>query len=168
MKEYELIQDLGILTVPRGFVSNQCIDSFRETACGLFTREPSRFLTDSHFSNPSLVLESGMKLGLKVYCQTSEGITLPDDRISFLRSLPGNVFAGIRGSILLLMDGEIKERLPRGKTIFSYESRDHSPMQGAGRHLPSFYIEEGGDLSVHMGWFSEPNYQRELFVAFTR
>ena len=82
-KRFELLADLGVITVPDDYV--------HEKQLGLFEKKNRKkfyfyndAITDTNFSNPTRILKPGDKLWVRAFKQIVSGSTTSEERMTFL------------------------------------------------------------------------------------
>lgn len=97
--KFTLLEDLGVLTVPRDYIHDGWLASFREHNYRNFLAYNAG-ITDQNFPKPSHVLSPCERLHVRLWKQTGFGTTTHEDRMEFLREL-NSLFVGPQGAALL-------------------------------------------------------------------
>jgi len=108
-------------------------------------------LTDENFSKVSAQLKPGQKVTVNVYRQTASGSTSSDERITFLRALPGNKFYGAQGASLVYE--EKADQLETGFAYVAMDEKDNLPLVGGHHRVPYVYRRLDGDCRFNLGDF---------------
>ncbi len=160
--KFELLVDLGIITVPDDYVHACRLAIFSEQ-----NREKFYILnsntTDAHFKNPSRILHPGDKLRVRAFQQVLGLTTAPEKCLTFLRRQPGNVFPGVQGMSLVFEQKH--DQLSKGRWYSSLDEKERLWEDSNGHcTLSSIGIDSGGDFNWSLTNFST---HVDAFLCFT-
>ncbi len=120
---FALLTSLGIARVPHGHNSRTHLADFRQKY-PMYGNFPGNggHVTDKNYPNPSHVLQSGEWFNVEAYHCSEDIWSLGSKQLEYLKSLPGNVFLGAQG--LVLVFDQIRERLLKGYSYLSHDIPD--------------------------------------------
>lgn len=121
-------------------------------------------ITDENFSNPSRVLKAGDRLRLRAFEQIVPSTTTSDERMKFLRALPGNIFIGAQGLPLIF---DKRHALSKGKWYSSFDEQDRLPFLGGYHRVPHVDANHDGDFGASLGYFGGTWDQDYAFFCFS-
>ena len=147
-EKFALLVDLGIITVPDGYVHGTCLRKFfKENGKKLY--DYNKNITDENFSNPSRVLKPGDRVRVRAFHQIVPGMTTSKERMAFLEKQPGNFYAGAQGLVHVF---EKRDQLLKGKWYASLDEKDHLWEVSDGDHrVPGVDANSDGDFGISLG-----------------
>lgn len=147
-EKFELLVDLGIITVPEDHISNPIF-------CGL------------HFSNPSRALKPGEQLRVKAYRQRVPYETTSRERMSYLeRRAEGNVYVGAQGIELVI--SQALGKLPRNYWYGSFDKKSNLPEVSVDCYrVPHARVHADGDFSRNCAVFGGSWINSHAFLGFS-
>jgi hypothetical protein len=152
-EKFELLVDLGIITVPDDYNHATWLSTFKERHQG-GTKKTfcyySDAITDENFGNLSRILKPGDELHVRVFQQIIPGTTTSKERMAFL-AMQGAIYTGAQGASLVFE--EMCYQLPKGKWYGSYDEPDRL-CKGS---VPGVIARTDGDFGFHLansapGW----------------
>lgn len=117
--KFDLLVDLGIITVPDDYVHATRLTTFGEKFSDKFWYFNDD-ITDEHYPNPSRILKPGDKLWVRAFKQVVDGTTTSEDRMAFLATQRA-VHTGAQGASLVFE--QKRAQLPKGKWYASFDEK---------------------------------------------
>ncbi len=145
--KFELLVDLGVITMPEDHDPVRYLSAFREKHqewCGFNGK-----ITDVNFSNPSRIIGPGDKLWVRAYRQVSR-ITWSRERLAFLCALRA-YYTGAQGVAAVLE--QKRHLLPKNFCYASLDIKDHLPAEGRIEihFVPEIRVTRHGHFSFNLG-----------------
>jgi len=146
-EKFELLVDLGIITVPDNYV--------HEKQLGLMNRKKFYFfnsdITDKNFPKPTRIMKPGDKFHVLVYKQVVSGNTTSEERMEFLKK-QNAILTGAQGSSLVYEQKH--DQLPKGYWYCSFDEKDRLWKDSVGDHrVPYVDVYTDGDFMFNLGYF---------------
>lgn len=142
--------DLGVIVVPDDYNPATWLASSREQY-GDRLYYYNDAITDANFSNPSRTLKVGDRLRVRAHKQIVRGSTTSEERLAYLKSLPGNQLVGAQGAVFVLR--EKRDQLPKGKWYASFDEKERLPLVGGYHGVPGVHAYSDGDFRFGLGGF---------------
>lgn len=162
--KFSLLTDLGTIVVPKKYKHEGAIAAFQKKHRSSFYSW-SEAINDTNFSNPSRVLEPGDKLRVRIFKQNVGGTTTSEERLEFLKGLPGAVLVGAQGAALVFDQKGAK--LPRGYWHLSFDEKERLWEDAGGCHrVPGVLVHGNGDRDWVAGDFERPWHDFDTLVSF--
>ena len=162
--KFSLLADLGIITVPAGYVhATRLVTANERGVYGeMYANDPN--LTDAHFPNPSRVLKPGDRVHVYAYKQIVPGETTSAERLAYLATQKA-VYLGAQGASLVLE--QKRPLLPKGFWYASFDEKDRLWEDAGGYHrVPCVYACSGGGFSFDLGRFEFVWHGDFAFLGF--
>ena len=149
-ERFELLEDLGTITVPDDYVHKKRLDLFGRENYEEF-RDYNKNITDANFPKPSRVLKARDKLRILAFRQIVPGTTTSDERMAFLVAQKA-VHTGAQGVSLVLE--QRRERLPKGYWCASFDKKSALWEDANGDHwVPGVGVYSAGGFGFGLGHF---------------
>lgn len=155
--------DLGIITVPDGYVHEKRLTTF-----GKQNREEfyhyHKEITDENFPNPTRVLKPGNKLRVRAFKQVVDGTTTSEERLVFLATQKA-VLTGAQGESLVF--DQKRGQLPKGKGYVSFDKEERLWADVDGdRRVPCVSCSSDGGFEFSLGYFGSVWGGGDAFLCF--
>jgi len=161
-RRFMLLVDLGIITVPEGYVHATKLASFKEVNLNEFSGYNDDF-TDANFGNTTTQLVVGRKLQVRAWVNVS-GKSTYEERMEFLAS-QDSIYTGAQG--LSLVFEQKRGQLKRG---FWYASLDNEEALWKGickrRRVPEMCLSDDGRFTLTLGNICDPYRKDRAFFSF--
>ncbi|MFA6056208.1 MAG: hypothetical protein WC769_12635 [Thermodesulfovibrionales bacterium] len=162
-KRFELLVDLGIVTVPDDYVHEKQLKMFKGKNGEKFYYYNDD-ITDKHFSNPTRILKPGDKLWLRTFKQIAPGSTTSEDRMKFLASKKA-IHVGAQGASLVF--DQKRNQLPKGYWYCSFDEKDRLWKDADGRRrVPVVDADTDGDFRFDLGDFERAWAGHSVLLCF--
>ena len=159
-KRFELLVDLGIITVPENYVHGKQLDSMNRKEFYFFNEN----LTDKNFANPTRILKPGDKLRVRAFKQNVSGTTTSEERMAFLAS-QNAIHTGAQGASLVYQ--QKRDQLPKGYWYCSFDKIDKLWKDaGGGRRVPGVGAHADGGFRLGLGGFESPWLDDRIILCF--
>ncbi len=164
-ERFALLVDLGVITVPAGYMHGMCLSTFhknnRKKFCGYNDN-----ITDKNFPHPSRILKPGDKLRVRAYQQIVSGTTTSEERMAFLEKQKGNVYTGAQGASLVFE--QKRNQLPKGKWYISFDEAENLWEDSGGYHrVPRVLAFSDGAFEFDLGYLEPDWYDGHAFLSFS-
>lgn len=130
IEKFQLLADLGIITVPDDYVHGGRLTRFYVKHRHEF-RHYLEEITDKNFQNPTRILEPGDKLHVRAFKQVAIGVTT-EDRMAFLATQKA-VHTGAQGASLVFE--QKRNQLPKGFWYVSFDEKERLGKCGVDRYF---------------------------------
>jgi len=163
LEKFVLLVDLGIITVPKGYVHGTRLATFKKQNQKKFYGYNDA-ISDENFPNPSHILKPGDKLHVQAFKQIVPGQTTSAERMAFLATQKA-VHVGAQGASLVF---ELKrDELPKGKWYASFDEEDRLWRDAGGyRRVPIVRACSGGGFGFGLGNFGDPWNDGNVLLCF--
>lgn len=153
IEKFDLLADLGYITVPDDYDHATCLAVFRENNHEKFDGYNDS-ISDVNFPSPTRILKPGDKIRVRVFRQSVSGTTTSKERMDFLRKQKGNVFVGAQGASHAFE--QKRDQLPKGYWYASFDEKDALWEDTDGNHrVPHVYAYSDGDFEFSLGYFGD-------------
>lgn len=160
---FELLADLGEVTVPDNYVHGTRLDTFRKKHGKKFCYYNGA-ITDKSFPNPSRVLEPGDKFWVRAFKQDVSGVTTSEERMAFLDTQQA-VYTGAQGVSLVFR--QKRHQLPRGFLYASFDERERLWKDTDGSHgVPYVIVLSGGGFDFDLYPFEHDRDDAYCLLCF--
>jgi hypothetical protein len=122
-------------------------------------------LTDDNFSKVSAQLKPRQKVMVNVYRQTTSGSTTSDERMTFLRALPGNKFYSAQGASLVYE--QKADQLEKGLVYAAMDEKDNLPFVDGRHRVPYWHRYSDGGYYFFLGYFEGEWNADDLLFSFS-
>ena len=164
VEKFALLVDLGIITVPKGYVHDTRLTMFSEKNKKKFYSYDDN-ITDENFSHPTRILKPGDKLHARVFQQVVSGTTTSEERLAFLATQKA-IYTGAQGASLVF--DQKRNQLPKGKWYSSFDKPDRLWEDADGNHrVPNVNAHSGGDFDFDLGNFENVWHDNLAFLCFS-
>ena len=161
--KFELLKDLGIITVPSDYVHGTQLESFMKKNRKKFY-SVNENITDANFPNPSRILKPGDRLWVRSHKQVVSGTTTSEERMAFLATLNSH-HTGAQGVSLVFE--QKRDQLPKGYWCGSFDEKDHFWEDAERCHrVPGVRVYSDGDFHFRLGLFEEPWRGSDVILSF--
>jgi len=146
-EKFGLFVDLGIITVPDGYVHNTRLASFEKENRKKFYGYNDA-ITDKNFGKATTKLVPGRKFRVRVFKQIVDGETTSEERLAFLKT-QNAILVGAQGASLVFE--QKREDLPKGFWYCSFDKKKALWKDAGGDHrVPSVRRrpDEGWDFDL--------------------
>jgi hypothetical protein len=120
--EFKEFVDLGIITVPEGYVQDTCfkdfIDEYHIKKSSFYFYD--RNINDQNFRHPTLAMKAGKSFQVVAYKKVTPGEVTSKECLDFLRGEKSLLF-GAQG--LTHVFSQKREKLPKGCIYLSFDKR---------------------------------------------
>lgn len=162
-EKFALLVDLGIITVPKGYVHANRLASFRQENHGWFYGYNDA-ITDANFPKPSRILKPGDKLQVCAWKQVVPGTTTSEERMAFLATLKSH-HTGAQG-VSIVFEQKC-DQLPKGYWYASFDERGRLWKDADCDHrVPCVSAYSDGDFFFYLGSFESPWNDRNACLSF--
>ncbi|OIO29083.1 hypothetical protein COX93_00430 [Candidatus Nomurabacteria bacterium CG_4_10_14_0_2_um_filter_30_12] len=159
-KRFELLVDLGIVTVPENYVHGKQLDSLNRKEFYYFNED----IIDANFSNPTRILKPGDKLWVRAFKQVSLGSTTSEDRMEFSAKMNA-VYPGIQGAYLVYQ--QKCDQLPKRYWYCSFDEKERLWKDTDGhRRVPNVHADSSGDFEFYLGYFESDWDGHSIILLF--
>ncbi len=146
--KFDLLADLGTITVPKDYVHGTRLDTFMEKNRKKFY-DVNKNITDANFPNPTRILKPGDKLRVRAFKQIVPGTTTSEERMAFLATQKA-VHTGAQGASLVFE--QKRDQLPKGYWYASFDEKERLWEDADGcRRVPSVCAGSGGGFYWDLG-----------------
>lgn len=161
--KFNLESDLGIMTIPNGYIHEDYPKRFYEKYCKdkryFFNTSPR--LMEGNF-HPSRILEPGERIKICAYSEIEKTTYL--ERIQFLSS-KGSVFFGVEG--LLMLWEQKRSNLPGPNNYLSFDFIKNLWCDFSGSfRVPSLSIDSKKVHHLNLGYPEEPLFKKSVILGF--
>ena len=164
LEKFALLADLGIITVPAGYIHGTCLSTFHKNNREKFSGYNEN-ITDETFSHPSRILMPGDKLNVRAFHQIVPGTTTSVERMNFLKKQKGNVYAGAQGASLVFE--QKRDQLSKGKWYASFDEAKNLWVDSDGDHrVAAVGAYSDGDFRFGLGYLERDWYDNDAFLSF--
>ncbi len=161
--KFNLLVDLGIITVPDDYVHESRLASFGKKNRKKFYYYNDN-ITDKNFPNPTRVLKPGDKLCIRGFKQIVGGSTTSEERIAFLARQKA-VYTGAQGASLVWE--QKRDQLPRGYWYSSFDEKERRWEDADANHeVPGVLACSDGGFFFSLGDFESVRYGSSAFLCF--
>lgn len=163
MQQFDLLVDLGIITVPDDYVHETRLTTFGEQNRKKFNYYNDEII-DKNFPNPSRILKPGDRLHVRAFKQAVGGTTTTAERMAFLATQKA-IYTGAQGASLVF--DQKRDQLPKGKWYASFDEKDRLWADAVGFHrVPRMYCDSDGDFEFSLGFFEGAWDDGNAFLCF--
>lgn len=149
-EKFALLADLGILTVPDGYVHEKWLAGFCKQNRKKFYYYNDD-IADKNFPNPTRILKPGDKLRVRAFMQVAAGTTTSKERMAFLATQKA-IHTGAQGASLVFV--QKRDLLPKGKWYSSFDESDRLWKDTDGDlRVPGVSAYAAGDFDFYLGYF---------------
>lgn len=159
---FELLVDLGTITVPEDYRHRNCMALFRKKNHKKFCNY-NRNVTDGNFSNPSHVLVPGKKYNIRAFKQIV-GETTSEERLAYLKK-QNAVLVGAQG--LTMVFEKKSNKLPKNFHYYSFDEKDRLWEVTYDYHkVPCLAACLNGDFKLYLGDFKNSWGGHHVLLCF--
>lgn len=162
--KFTLLADLDMIVVPANYKHESAIAAFQKKNRKKFYYW-NNDINDENFANPSRILKSADRLHVRIFRQNVGGTTTSEERLAFLKSLPGAVLVGAQGAALVF--DQKSAELPRGYWYLSFDEKERLWEDADGYHrVPSVDVLGHGNRCWIAGDFEKTWNGNSSLVSF--
>lgn len=163
--KFELLADLGTLTVPEDYNHVTALKALNNKYCEKYYYHEGNKLCDLDFPNPTRIMKPGDKFNIRVFNQVSKGLTSSKERLTFLTTQKA-VYLGAQG-ISLVFD-QMRDELQRGLWYISFDEPDRLWKDSSGaRRVTGIGVRSDGVFDISLMRFGEGWDDNCAFFCFS-
>lgn len=163
VENFALLIDLGIVTVPEGYVHRTRLGTFGKQNRKRFYYYDEK-VSDENFSSPTRILRPGDRFHVRVFEQTVGGTTSSDERMAFL-SVQNTVRVGAQG--LSLVFEQKQHQLQKDKWYASFDEKRRLFIDQSGFNwVPGIGMHSDGAIELGVYCFQSPWELDDVFFCF--